>query len=244
MNKVQQEALSTLEGMAEEGYRTFTSKLIPSEGRRIIGVRIPRIRALAARIAKAGGLCDLMAPLPPSACYEMVMLKACAFAHLDGPSGEIQAQVLRFITEVDGWGSCDSLAASLKDARAHPDEWWPFVKKLFSHPYPYARRLAMVSCIWFFCDKEHLEEALSLIGRCPLSHFYERMGAAWALSMYFVRFPQRVGEFVEHGLSDRKVAAKAMSKVLESRQGSAADRAQARQIRGRIMGRASERVDA
>ena len=160
MNKVQQEALSTLEGMAEEGYRTFTSKLIPSEGRRIIGVRIPRIRALAARIAKAGGLCDLMAPLPPSACYEMVMLKACAFAHMDGPSGEIQAQVLRFITEVDGWGSCDSLAASLKDARAHPDEWWPFVKKLFSHPYPYARRLAMVSCIWFFCDKEHLEEAL------------------------------------------------------------------------------------
>lgn len=244
MNKTQQEALAALEDMAEEGYRAFTSRLCPSEGRRIIGVRLPRIRALAFRIAKAGGLCDLMAPLPPSACYEMVLLKASAFAHMDRPPEAIQEEVLRFITEVDGWGSCDSLAASLKDARAHPDEWWPFVERLFSHPYPYARRLAMVMCIWFFCDKEHLGEALELIGRCPLSHFYERMGAAWALSMYYVRFPKAVGDFVEHGLSDRKVASKAMSKVLESRQGSAADRAMARQIRGRLKGRASERVDA
>lgn len=244
MNKVQEDALSSLKSMAEEGYRAFASRLRPSEGREVLGVRVPKIRALASRIAKSGGLCDLMEPLPQSACYEMVLLKAVAFAFMKGGSAEIQNQVARFIPEIDGWGSCDSLVASLKDPKANPGKWWPFVKGLFQSPLPYARRFAAVSCIWFYCDEEHLEEALSLMGRCDASHFYVGMGIAWALSMYYLRYPGRVGDFVEHELSSRAVAARAMAKVLESRQGSAADRARARAIRGRIMAGMSERVDA
>jgi 3-methyladenine DNA glycosylase AlkD len=236
VNAVQQQALSELKSMAEEGYRAFMSKLNPSEGREVLGVRMPKVRSLAGRIAKSGKLAELMEPLPKSACYELVALKAAAFEKAPWETSEIQSCVSRFIPELDGWGSCDTLAASLKDARVHPEEWWNFARKLYSHPHPYGRRLAMVLSLWYFCDAEHVDEALSLIGGCDLSHFYAGMGAAWALSMYYVRFPKKVGDFVEFSLKNREVAARAMTKALESRQVKGADRALARAIRSRIRG--------
>lgn len=234
MNRVQQQALLRLRTLADPAYRQFNLKLKPSENRELLGVRMPQIRKLAGQIVKNGGLEGLMEGLGSVECNEMVLLKAAAFSNLSLPSKEIFEMVLRFIPEIDGWGACDALASSLKDAAVHPDEWWNYVKALFVNPMPYARRLAMVLCLTYFNDDRHVDEALSLIGRGDLSHFYVAMGAAWALSMYFVKFPQKTASFVQNDLSFPRVGIMAMTKVLESRQARGSVRDLARDLRARL----------
>ena len=75
-----------------------------------------------------------------------------------------------------------------------------------------------------FVDAAHLEEGLGLLGQVRHPGYYAKMAVAWALSVWFVKFPQETESLLAQRAFDPWVQNKAIQKVRESRRVSKEDK--------------------
>lgn len=124
-----------LEQLAEEEYRAFTAKLLPGVTD-ILGVRVPKLRALAKDIAKRQPAYWQVQPT----CFEETMLQGFVIGYL--PYDE--QRIVAFVPYITNWSLCDSFCTSLKSTKAHRKEMWRFLQPYFRSDQPYAIRFAVV----------------------------------------------------------------------------------------------------
>lgn len=103
-----------LERLADKEYKEFHSALLPTVDRnRIIGVRLPQLRAIAARIKRASPKGSLP-ELPQGDTLEETLVRGFVVAGADMPLEEHLKAVAGFVPEIDCWSVCDSFVTSLK----------------------------------------------------------------------------------------------------------------------------------
>ncbi len=205
-----------LRDAAEPAYAAFSRRMTPT-AYPILGVRIPALRKIAAS-----------AP-PPEAIapdsFEKVMVRGFATARLKLPPDDYAARVEAFLPLIDNWAVCDSFCNSL--APRFPGDGaalWDFLRPLYPDSREYYARVACVVQLSHFVDSEHLEEGLSLLQQVKHPGYYAKMAAAWALSEWYVKFPQAVGQLLAQQTLEPWVQNKAIQKVRESRRVSKAEK--------------------
>lgn len=103
-----------LERLADKEYKEFHSALLPTVDRdRIIGVRLPQLRAIAARIKRASPK-GTLPELPQGDTLEETLVRGFVIAGADMPLEEHLKAVAGFVPEIDCWSVCDSFVTSLK----------------------------------------------------------------------------------------------------------------------------------
>lgn len=60
----------------------------------------------------------------------------------------------------------------------------------------------IVSLMSHFLDKEHIDEILTICGKIDHDGYYVKMGNAWALSVCYVKFPEKTRAFLEKDTLD------------------------------------------
>ena len=120
-----------LKAEAEPKFQKFTSGLIPGTDP-IIGVRIPKLRTLAKKIAKE----DWRGYLEHAACdtYEEIMLQGLVLGYAKGEIDELLEYVRAFIPKIHDWSVNDCFCATFKIAQKHREKVWNFLM-------PYAKFL-------------------------------------------------------------------------------------------------------
>ena len=95
-----EQILAWMKREAEEGYRNFSASLLPEVPKeRILGVRLPKLRKLAAVIVKEG--CQEYLAEEPGCLFEEVMLRGMVIG-ADGGSFEKTAGRIRdFLPYID-----------------------------------------------------------------------------------------------------------------------------------------------
>ncbi|MDR3205747.1 MAG: hypothetical protein LBT41_01405, partial [Candidatus Methanoplasma sp.] len=63
---------------------------------------------------------------------------------------------------------------------------------------------------------EHIDRVRSVLSAADHPGYYYRMGAAWALSFCFVKFPERTEPFLFADRPDKDVRSKAIQKICDS----------------------------
>ena len=101
---------------------------------------------------------------------------------------------------------------------------WEFLKPLYASDEEYKARFAAVMQLSHFVDAVHLEEGLGLLGQVRHPGYYAKMAVAWALSVWFVKFPQETESLLAQRAFDPWVQNKAIQKVRESRRVSKEDK--------------------
>lgn len=101
---------------------------------------------------------------------------------------------------------------------------WDFLRPLYPDSREYYARVACVVQLSHFVDSEYLEEGLSLLQQVKHPGYYAKMAAAWALSEWYVKFPQAVGQLLAQQTLEPWVQNKAIQKVRESRRVSKAEK--------------------
>lgn len=97
-----------LERLADKEYKEFHSALLPTVDRdRIIGVRLPQLRAIAARIKRASPK-GTLPELPQGDTLEETLVRGFVVAGADMPLEEHLKAVAGFVPEIDCWSVCDS----------------------------------------------------------------------------------------------------------------------------------------
>ena len=216
--------------MADPAYRDFNASLIPGIGPSI-GIRIPQLRKLAREIARSDAWSDL-ANDTECLYHEERMLQGMVIGYARCPIDEKLAYVARFVPKIDNWALCDCFCWKLRTAER--EAMWRFIQPYFHSEAEYDIRFAVVMATANFIDEKHLEALLRHFEAFRHEGYYARMGVAWAVSVCFVKFPERMRAWLADACPlDDWTYNKALQKVVESFRASDDDKDFVRTLRRR-----------
>ena len=199
--------------LSDPKYREFSEKLIP--GRMdILGVRVPALRKIAARLIKNGWHSFLK---EKTECFEEDMIRAFIIAGAD-MSAEKRLELSReFAPSVDNWAVCDSFCGDWKMVRGSEDGLWDFCIEMLGTGKEFQMRIGAVMMLYKFIDDDHIDGVLAHLSSVSHDGYYYKMGAAWALSYCYIDYPEKTSEVFSGGNLDAEIQNLTIRKVIESR---------------------------
>lgn len=197
---------------AEPEYSEFSSKLIPGkEG--IIGVRIPKVRALAKEIIKDDW--ESFLDEDPK-CFEEELLRGLVIATAPMDVERRIGYTEEFLDIIDNWSTCDSFCSSWKFSKKDSGRVYSYFKSLMDSGEEFRMRVSVVFRMSHFIDEEHVGDLLADIETYRHDRYYYKMGAAWAASFCYIKFPERTMDVLKAGKMDDWVYHKTIQKICES----------------------------
>ena len=211
-----------LESLADPAYKAFNESLLPGV-ETAYGIRLPQMRQVAKTLLRQDPV-GFLEHFQPN-CYEDTQLLGLVIGGMKLPWEEKRPLVEDFLPRIDNWAVCDTFCGSLKP-RSPQDVplMWEFLKPLYASDEEYKARFAAVMQLSHFVDAVHLEEGLGLLGQVRHPGYYAKMAVAWALSIWFVKFPQETESLLAQRAFEPWVQNKAIQKVRESRRVSKEDK--------------------
>lgn len=200
-----------LKELADARYRTFHLSLIPGvEQERVLGVRVPDIRALARRMSEEDKA-EFLRVLPHG-YYDEDMLHAALISSVRDEEGAVQA-VARFLPYVDNWAVCDAIVPkcfSRASLRVRD-----FAYECIASERLYTARWGINCLRAFFLDKNFDEDVLAKVA-AVCGGYYLDMAAAWFFCDALIKRREDAVKFFEQGRLVRDVHVKAVRKACES----------------------------
>ena len=137
------------------------------------------------------------------------------------PDADIEVYLHRvtcFVWNINSWSVCDTFkfGGGKRFIEANKDRLWEYLKTWMRAEGEYEIRFGVVMAMQYFIDEEHIEELFSLYNAIRHEGYYVRMGVAWALSVCFVRFPERTLAYLKQNTLDNFTYNKALQKIIES----------------------------
>lgn len=194
-------------------YQAFQQRLIPGAGQ-LIGVRMPKLRLIAANIVQADWR-TWLDTVQSDKWYEEIMLRGLVIALAQMPLSERLARVKTFVPEIQNWAICDSVCGTLRIA--DKTMLWEFLQPYLHSVEEFPARFGAVMLLENFITLEDLSRTLTALVEIPARGYNARMGVAWALSICGVQFPEHTLRFLETATLDDWTYNKALQKMLESR---------------------------
>lgn len=194
--------------LADTQYRDFHKKLIPNVPEaRILGVRIPQLRKLGKKLDKDDFAWDY---------YEEVMLHGfyIGYKKLDF---ETRLTLLdEFIPRIDNWAVCDCAVSSMRFIEKARAPFLEYLQKYMDSEREYELRFAVVVLMDYYLTDEYIDMALAYLQSLRSDFYYVNMAVAWALSVAFVRYRDRVLPILEAKTISREVQNMTIGKIRDS----------------------------
>ena len=208
---------------SEEKYRDFSSGLTKDTALPLLGVRLPKLREMAAQLAKEDArgflkLCDFSS-------VEMCLLYAFVLGRWRTTAEEALLYFDRAVPHIDSWVTCDTLCQSFKQARKYPAETWALLMEYSKSQEPFVLRVMAVTMLSHFLTEEYIDRVLAVLDNTRCDAYYYKMGAAWAIATAMAKFPEKTFCFLENCRLDDWTYNKAIQKMIESYRVSDADKA-------------------
>lgn len=202
-----------IEELADEKYREFHGGLCP-EVSGIIGVRVPLLRNLAKEIAKDDWKTYLDNAVDNS--YEETMLQGMVIGLSKMNLEEFQYYLKRFIPKIDNWAICDTTIAGLKLTKKYRAEMLEFLQSYLQSNKEFEIRFAIVMLLDFFIVDEYIDSVLERLNNVKHTGYYVKMAVAWAISICFIKYPEKTMQLLEENNLDNFTYNKALQKITES----------------------------
>lgn len=199
--------------LADEKYKEFHTKLSPTNSS-IIGVRIPDLRKLAKEIAKGNWKEYLEAT--GDEYYEEVMLQGMVIGYIKIDVKERLKLIEKFIPKIDGWGICDSFCTGLKFIKSNRELVWDFVQPYLKSSHEFYIRFGVVVLLDFYVDEDYIDRVLEVLDKVKHDGYYVKMAVAWAISICYIRFPDKTMVYLRNNSLDDFTYNKSLQKITES----------------------------
>lgn len=196
------------------GYRDFTAKLIPTLDRnRIIGVRIPALRALAREVAGTPQAQRLLNALPH--CYHEENLLHAFLIGLETDADTAFRLTEAFLPHIDNWATCDSFSPRV--FKKHPHRLYRRVLVWLKEEHPYTQRFAIGMLMQHFLGERFDPHHLQLVAGHESSQYYVNMMRAWYFATALTKQYAAALPILESRQLDRWTHLKSIQKAVESR---------------------------
>lgn len=196
----------------EERYAAFAATLLPGEFH-ILGVRLPRLRKIAKRIARGDWRSYLKNA--PDDSFEEIMLQGMVIGCAKAEVEELLTYIAAFVPKINNWSVCDSFCIGLAFTRENKEKVWKFLQPYLSSKQEFEVRFALVMLLDFYAESDTYA-VLHAVEQVRHEGYYAKMAAAWAVSVCFTASEELTMEFLRHNALDDFTYHKALQKITES----------------------------
>ena len=199
--------------MADENYRDFQSKLMPTVPKeKIIGIRTPLLRKFAKDFSKTPEAKIFLENLPHE-FYEENNLHAFLLEFITD-FDECAEAVTKFLPFVDNWATCDSLSPKVfgknKEKLLHRIEKW------LSAGDTYSVRFGIKMLMEHFLGEDFSAGYPERVAKIRSEEYYIRMMQAWYFATALAKQYEAVLPFIENRKLEKWTHNKAIQKAIES----------------------------
>lgn len=205
-----------LQEMAEPDYAEFSRRLLPSGVRRVYGVRVPQLRALARELVSAYDWDSVFRALLQPATFEEQMLCGLVLGYGCHDGRRWLETVDCFVGLIDNWSVCDSCCATFKIVQRHRELFWPYLLSQAHSPEQYRQRFALVVWLGQYRASAWREAVLDELAQMPLKNYYAQMAAAWLLSVWVLDLPEETLRVISEMKVPAEVGLMALQKMADS----------------------------
>lgn len=208
-----QDLKSVLFSMADEKYRDFQSKLMPTVPKeKIIGIRTPILRKFAKDFSK-NPEAEVFIENLPHEYYEENNLHAFLLEFITD-FDECADEVTKFLPFVDNWATCDSM--SPKIFKKHKTELLEYIEKWLSGKDTYSVRFGIKMLMEHFLGEDFSDEYPERVAKIKSEEYYIRMMQAWYFATALAEQYDQVLPFIENNKLEKWTHNKAIQKAVES----------------------------
>ncbi|MGN1166437.1 MAG: DNA alkylation repair protein [Lachnospiraceae bacterium] len=205
----------------DEKYREFNSSLVPGESAiKMLGVRMPRIREIAKKIAKENGWEYLeavkLAEQSKNVYHEELLLHGIIIGYLKCEKEERKKLLDEFVPVINNWAVCDCSCMTYKFMKKDAWEWYDYLTKYLTSDREYEIRFAVVCLLDHFVEEDFIDRILIDFDTVRHEGYYVKMAVAWAVSVCFVKFPEKTKKFLTEDHMDDFTHNKSIQKIRES----------------------------
>ena len=209
-----------LEQLSEEDYKKFNENLLPGT-KHVLGVRMPKLRALAKEIAKG----DFRAYLNEAyekisadkgSYHEEIMLEGLVIAYAKMELKERFFYLDRFVPKIHNWAVCDCCSNTYKFMEKYQEESFAYLETCLHSQREYELRFGIVSLLDHFINDSYIDRVLSICEHTRHEGYYVKMAVAWAVSVCYVKFPIQTKRLLLANEMDDFTHNKAIQKIRES----------------------------
>ena len=209
MTEIQRQLLAE----KDEGYRELTLKLTPGvDPDRVIGVRLPAIRALAKDL-KGTTEAEAFLNALPHEYYEEYHLHSFLLLYIKDFDRAI-AELERYLPYVDNWAVCDSIRVSA--FKKEPERLLPYIREWIKSGHTYTVRCAVLCLMTYLLDDHFEPEYLETAASADCEEYYVRMMVAWYFATALAKQYEAALPYIEQKRLDKKTHNKAIQKAVES----------------------------
>ncbi len=208
-----EELLVELESLSEEKFRIFNEKIVHTSNYKVIGVRMPDLKAIAKKHrADYKEIFEM-----PYDSFEEIIIKGAALGFADVPLSEKAPYVIRYAGMIDNWAECDCFCSCIKVKKSEEDALRLLSDRLMKRKEEFVSRVGIVLMFSKFTDEPTVKKALNIYDALPCGAYYRDMAVAWGLSVYCVKYPELITGYLEHSPISIKVKLMAAQKIRDSR---------------------------
>ena len=216
-----------LHALAEENDRMFTCRLMPGTDH-VLGVRLPHLRRIAARLAKKDWQKYLT---EPKGTFEEIMVWGMLLGQISVPFSLRLQLIADFIPAIHNWSICDSCCAGLKSFRSHREEGQNFLASYAISEQEYEARFALVMYLDHYVRPEELQLLLDAVKNLRTEKYYAQMAAAWLVAECCEISADETACFLENLPRNSFIRKKSISKICDSTRIAPAIKKQFRSLR-------------
>lgn len=204
-----------LRTMADEPYRAFQARLIPTiAADRILGVRTPQLRRYARDLARDDEAAEHFLMVLPHRYYEEYNIHGELITRRRKNIDSLIAELDRLLPYVDNWATCDMISPKL--FARYPAQAEAAIVRWLHSDHTYTVRFGVVSLLEFFLDERFRAEHLDWVCGVHNDDYYVRMAVAWYVSVALVKQWDMAIGVLNSGRLERDVHNKAIQKAVES----------------------------
>lgn len=200
--------------LSDEEYRKFHSNLCPGTDN-IIGVRVPVLRNLAKQIYNEEDWGKYLS-YNNLEFYEETLLQGMIIGFVKQDIKNVQKYIADFIPKIDNWAVCDIFCAGLKITKKYQEEMWEFLQNYLKSQKEFELRFSIVMMLDYFITDKYIDEVLIKLDTIKNDDYYVKMAIAWAISICYIKFPQKTLEYLKQNNLDDWTYNKAIQKTIES----------------------------
>ncbi|WIV20021.1 DNA alkylation repair protein [Paenibacillus polygoni] len=199
--------------LSDKEYQRFSSALIPNVNH-VIGVRLPVLRKIAKNMAKENW--KEYFEQTEKEWFEEDMLHGMIIGYYKADIDEILHQVAAFVPKIDNWSVCDSFCSGLKVTLLYKERVWEFLQPYMESEKEYELRFAIVMMLTYYVDDQYLDAVLERLDQIQHEGYYVKMAVAWAISICFIKKPEKTMTYLQSNSLDKVTYNKALQKITES----------------------------
>lgn len=199
---------------SENGFCEFSKKIISDTSLSFIGVKIPKIRALAKSL-----------PLDTDKVYgffnekhvflEEVLLHGFLIAKIKDQK-EIYRLIEGFLPSVDSWAVTDTVVPMLKTLAKDKPLLLRNVEKWLLSDKPYTVRFGIVMLLDYYVDDLYADTAIRLASLIKSEDYYVNMAISWLYSVILIKYYDKMIKIIEEKSLPRFIQNKTISKATDS----------------------------